>query len=105
MMSNTDNPPPDYMALYDNLRNQNEKLRKEVSKLTQQRDEAVNDLREALFIKADRIAKQVDAAAEGEARLTDQKILTDFIMDCVKLKPREVVIKYRGSVILEVKTK
>ena len=105
MLSTGKFPEPDYMKLYDVERNLNEKLRKELQKLSKERDQAIMDLREALFIKADRIAKQVDAASEGEARLTDQKILTDFIMDCVKLKPREVVIKYRGSVILEVKTK
>jgi len=95
-------PEPDYMKLYDALRSQNEKLRKEVKELTTQRDKALNDLREALFIKADKIAESLNDASEGEAKLTDQKILADFIISSLKQKPREVIIKYRGSIILEI---
>ena len=103
MMS--DSPEPDYMKLYDNVRNQNEKLRTQVEQLTIERDQAIKDLREALFIKADAVSKQLDEASEGEARLTDQKILTDFIINALKRKPREVTIKYKGNIILEITPK
>jgi hypothetical protein len=42
---------------------------------------------------------------DGEARITDQKMLTDFVMNSLKLRPREVVIKYRGSIVLEIRPK
>lgn len=100
MMS--DKPEPDYMKLYDNVRNQNEKLRTQVEQLTIERDQAIKDLREALFIKADAVSKELDKASQGEARLTDQKMLTDFIINALKRKPREVIIKYKGNVILEI---
>lgn len=90
------------MKLYDNVRNQNEKLRTQVEQLTIERDQAIKDLREALFIKADHVAKEIEQASEGEARLTDQKLLTDFVINALKRKPREVIIKYRGSIILEI---
>ena len=100
MMS--DKPEPDYMKLYDNVRNQNEKLRTQVEQLTIERDQAIKDLREALFIKADAISKQLDQASQGEARLTDQKLLTDFVINSLKLKPKEVIIKWKGSFVLDI---
>jgi hypothetical protein len=102
---NSNDPPPDYMKLYDNVRNQNEKLRAQVEQLTIERDQAIKDLREALFIKADAVSKQIEQASEGEARLTDQKMLTDFVINALKRKPREVIIKYKGSIILEITPK
>ena len=98
----SDKPEPDYMKLYDNVRNQNEKLRTQVEQLTIERDQAIKDLREALFIKADAVSKQLDAASQGEARLTDQKLLTDFIINSLKLKPKEVIIKWKGSIVLDI---
>ena len=100
MMS--DKPEPDYMKLYDNVRNQNEKLRAQVEQLTIERDQAIKDLREALFIKADAVSKQLDQASQGEARLTDQKLLTDFVINSLKLKPKEVIIKWKGSIVLDI---
>jgi hypothetical protein len=100
MMS--DKPEPDYVKLYDNLRNQNEKLRAQVEQLTIERDQAIKDLREALFIKADAVSKQLDQASQGEARLTDQKLLTDFVINSLKLKPKEVIIKWKGSIVLDI---
>ena len=100
MMS--DKPEPDYVKLYDNLRNQNEKLRTQVEQLTIERDQAIKDLREALFIKADAVSKQIDQASQGEARLTDQKLLTDFVINSLKLKPKEVIIKWKGSIVLDI---
>ena len=41
MMSGS--PEPDYMKLYDNVRNQNEKLRTQVEQLTIERDQAIKD--------------------------------------------------------------
>ena len=98
-------PDPDYAKLYDNVRNQNEKLRTQVEQLTIERDQAIKDLREALFIKADAVSKQIEQASEGEARLTDQKMLTDFVINALKRKPKEVIIKYKGSIILEITPK
>ena len=100
MMS--DKPEPDYMKLYDNVRNQNEKLRTQVEQLTIERDQAIKDLREALFIKADAVSKQLEEASQGEARLTDQKLLTDFVINSLKLKPKEVIIKWKGSIVLDI---
>ena len=100
MMS--DKPEPDYMKLYDNVRNQNEKLRTQVEQLTIERDQAIKDLREALFIKADAVSKELDQASQGEARLTDQKLLTDFVINSLKLKPKEVIIKWKGSIVLDI---
>ena len=98
----SDKPEPDYMKLYDNVRNQNEKLRTQVEQLTIERDQAIKDLREALFIKADAVSKQLDQASQGEARLTDQKLLTDFVINSLKLKPKEVIIKWKGSIVLDI---
>ena len=95
-------PEPNYVKLYDNLRNQNEKLRTQVEQLTIERDQAIKDLREALFIKADAVSKELDQASQGEARLTDQKLLTDFVINSLKLKPKEVIIKWKGSIVLDI---
>jgi predicted nuclease with TOPRIM domain len=89
---------------YDVLRNRIEKLEKEKTLLFNENEE----LREACarlqtnqgFVKASDVSEQ-----DGEARITDQKMLTDFVMNSLKLRPREVVIKYRGSIVLEIRPK
>jgi aminoglycoside N3'-acetyltransferase len=87
--------------LYDTLRTQNERLRKQVEQLTAERDQALKDLREALFIKADAVAKQGDG--QGEARITDQKLIQDFVIDSLKVKPNQVIIKWTGSIVTDVR--
>jgi hypothetical protein len=89
--------------LYQTLRNQNEKLRREVEQLTIERDQALKDLREALFIKADAVAKQDPGEGEGEARITDSKMIQDFVIDSLKLKPDSVIIKWTGSIVTDVR--
>jgi hypothetical protein len=102
MMSDT---TPIYTAdQYDVLRSRIDKLEKEKTSLFNENEE----LREACarlqtnqgFVKASDVSEQ-----DGEARITDQKMLTDFVMNSLKLRPREVVIKYRGSIVLEIRPK
>jgi hypothetical protein len=105
MMSN---PQPGFVpqGVYDSVIFHNEKLRKQVEILTQENDE----LKEACarlqtnqgFVKASEVS---ETSQDGEARITDQKMLTDFVMNSLKLRPREVVIKYRGSVVFEIRPK
>ena len=103
----SDTPPPDYMSLYDSVRNQNEKLRAEVERLIIERDQALKDLREALFIKADAIAREVKEQ-ENQYATTDAGVITNAIMDLRKLlqKPGVKVHKIRaavtGNTIIEV---
>jgi cell division septum initiation protein DivIVA len=99
MMS--DNPPPDYMKLYDNLRNQNEKLRQQVSELTEQKEGLTQALEKIQMVKASQLAE----ASEGEASINDSKMITNFVMDCLKARPKQVTVKYRGSIIIEIKPK
>ena len=98
-MSN--HPEPDYVKLYDNVRNQNEKLRQQVSELTQQNAGLSEALEKVQMVKASQLAD----LSEGEAKLSNEKMITDFVMDCLKLKPKQVIIKYRGSIVLEIKPK
>ena len=94
-----DNPPPDYMRLYDNLRNQNEKLRQQVSELMEEKEGLTQALEKIQMVKASQLAE----ASEGEASINDSKMITDFVMDCLKAKPKHVTIKYRGSSVLEIR--
>ena len=98
-MSN--NPEPDYLKLYDNVRNQNEKLRQAVSELTERNEGLSQALEKVQMIKASALAD----AAEGQVNINDSKMITDFVMDCLKAKPKQVIIKYRGSIVLEIKPK
>lgn len=101
-MSNSNsnsNPEPDYMKLYDNVRNQNEKLRQQVSELTEQNTGLSQALEKVQMVKASQLAD----ATEGQASINDSKMISDFVMDCLKAKPKQVIIKYRGSVVLEIK--
>ena len=40
---------------------------------------------------------------EGEVTITDTELIRNFVMDALKLKPTRVVIKYRGSIVMEIK--
>lgn len=90
----------------DVLRNRIEKLEKEKTLLFNENEE----LREACarlqtnqgFVKASDVN---ETSQDGEARITDQKMLTDFVMNSLKLRPREVVIRYRGSIVMEIRPK
>jgi hypothetical protein len=86
-------------------------LRKRIERLEQEKTVLFNEneeLREACarlqtnsgFKKASDVSEQ---AQDGEATITDAKLITNFVMDCLKLKPRRVVIKYRGSFVMDVK--
>ena len=105
MLSN--HPDPDYVKLYDNVRNQNEKLRKEVEQLIIQRDQALKDLREALFIKADAVAREVKEQEQRFAT-SDSGVITNAIMDLRKLllrpgvKIRKIKTVIMGDTIIEV---
>ena len=100
----TDTTPIYTADQYDVLRNRIDKLEKEKTHLFNENEE----LREACarlqtnqgFVKASDVNDQ-----DGEARITDQKMLTDFVINSLKLKPREVIIKYRGSIVLEIRPK
>lgn len=86
----------------DVLRNRIEKLEKEKSVLFDE-NEQLKEVAARLqtnqgFVKASEFKDQ-----EGEARITDTQLIRNFVMDALKLKPREVIIKYRGSIILEIK--
>ena len=99
MLSSNPNPEPDYMQLYDTVRNQNEKLRQQVRELAQQNEGLSEALEKVQMVKASALAD----AAEGQVSINDSKMITDFVMDCLKAKPKQVIIKYRGSVVLEIK--
>jgi regulator of replication initiation timing len=70
------------------LFNENEELREVAAKLQTNQG----------FVKASDVSEQ-----EGEARIRDTDLIRNFVMDALKLKPREIVIKYRGSIVLEIK--
>ena len=87
----------------DILRNRIEKLEQEKTILfneNEQLREACAKLQTNSGFKPASEIKPEDQ--DGEARLTDQKMLTDFIINALKRKPKEVIIKYRGSIILEI---
>ena len=71
------------------LFNQNEELREVAAKLQTNQG----------FVKA----SDVNDQQEGEARIRDTELIRNFVMDALKLKPREIVIRYRGSIVLEIK--
>ena len=50
------------------------------------------------FVKASDVQEQ-----DGEAKIIDTELIRNFVMDALKRKPREIVIKYRGSIVLEIK--
>jgi hypothetical protein len=89
---------------YDVLRKRIEKLEQEKTRLFNENEE----LREACarlqtnqgFVKASDVTGQEQ---DGEAKITDTQLIRNFVMDALKLKPREIVIKYRGSIVLEIK--
>jgi regulator of replication initiation timing len=86
----------------DVLRNRIENLEQEKTRLFNENEE----LREVAaklqtnqgFVKASDVNEQ-----EGEARIRDSELIKNFVMDALKLKPREILIKYRGSIVLEIK--
>lgn len=100
------NPQPGFVpeGVYDTVRHRLERAKEIIGMLTRENDE----LKEACarlqtnqgFVKASEVSDQ-----DGEAKITDQKMLTDFVMNSLKLRPREVVIKYRGSVVVEIRPK
>jgi predicted nuclease with TOPRIM domain len=88
----------------DVLRNRIEKLEKEKSILfdenEQLREVAAKLQTNAGFKPASELNNQEQ---EGEAKITDAKLLTNFVMDALKLKPREVIIKWHGKIVMEIK--
>lgn len=92
------NPEPDYLKLYDNVRNQNEKLRQQVSELMERNEGLSQALEKVQMVKASALAD----AAEGEARIIDQKMITDFVIDALKVKPRQVIVRYKGSIVMKI---
>ena len=86
----------------DVLRNRIEKLEKENSVLlnenTELREVAAKLQTNQGFVKASEVQDQ-----EGEAKIRDTELIRNFVMDALKRKPREIVIKYRGSIVLEIK--
>ena len=87
---------------YDIMRNKAYKADQKIEALELRVKDLEKDLQQALFIKADHISKELDAASEGEAKLIDQKMLTDFVINSLKLKPRQVIFKWKGSIIMEI---
>ena len=87
---------------YDVLRNRIEKLEKENSVLlnenTELREVAAKLQTNQGFVKASDVNDQ-----DGEAKIIDTELIRNFVMDALKLKPREIVIRYRGSIVLEIK--
>jgi regulator of replication initiation timing len=97
------------MATMSDKDNQIDVLRNRIQKLEQEKTILFNEneeLREVAaklqtnqgFVKASDVNEQ-----EGEARIRDTELIRNFVMDALKLKPREIVIKYRGSIVLEIK--
>jgi hypothetical protein len=102
------NPNPGFVpeGVYDTVRNRLERAKEIIASLTSENDqlrEACAKLQTNSGFKPASEIKPEDQ--DGEARITDQKMLTDFVMNSLKLRPREVVIKYRGSVVLEIRPK
>jgi hypothetical protein len=102
----SDSPPPDYMKLYDVERNINEKLRKELQKLSKERDQAIMDLQEALFIKADKIAKSLEE--HQHFTTSDPHIITNAILELRKIlmksgvKIHKIKTVTSGDIIVEI---
>jgi hypothetical protein len=90
--------------LIDVLRNRIQNLEQDKTRLFNENEE----LREACarlqtnsgFVKASDVKPEDQ---DGEAKITDTQLIRNFVMDALKLKPREIVIKYRGSIVLEIK--
>jgi len=85
----------------DVLRNRIEKLEREKTILFNENEE-LKEVAARLqtnqgFVKASEVTGQEQ---DGEAKITDAKLLTNFVMDALKLKPRQVIIRYRGSIVL-----
>ena len=88
----------------DVLRNRIEKLEREKNILFNENEE----LKEACarlqtnqgFVKASEVTGQEQ---EGVAKITDTQLIRNFVMDALKLKPRQIIIRYRGSIVLEIK--
>lgn len=87
----------------DVLRNRIEKLEKEKSILFDE-NEQLREVAAKLQTNAGfKPASEYTQEQDGEAKITDAKLLTNFVMDALKLKPREVIIKWRGSIVMEIK--
>lgn len=101
-MNDKDSTPLYTADQVDVLRNRIQKLEQEKTILFNENEE----LREVAaklqtnqgFVKASDVNDQ-----EGEARIRDTELIRNFVMDALKLKPREIVIRYRGSIVLEIK--
>lgn len=87
----------------DVLRNRVEKLEKEKTLLFNENEELKEVCRRFQtnqgFSKASEFTGKEQ---DGEAKITDQKMLTDFVMNSLKLRPKQVIIKYRGSIVVEI---
>jgi hypothetical protein len=103
-MNDKDTTPLYTADQMDVLRNRIEKLEKEKSLLfdenEQLREVATKLQTNAGFKPASELNGQDQ---EGQAKITDTQLIRNFVMDALKLKPREVIIKYRGSIVLEIK--
>ena len=101
-MNDKDSTPLYTADQYDVLRNRIQKLEQEKTILfnenEQLREVAAKLQTSQGFVKASDVSEQ-----EGEARIRDSELIRNFVMDALKRKPREIVIKYRGSIVLEVK--
>jgi hypothetical protein len=92
-------------AQMDVLRNRIEKLEKEKEILFNENEE-LKEVAAKLqtnqgFMKASEV--ETNQEQDGEAKITDAKLLTNFVIDALKLKPREVIIRWRGSIVMEIK--
>ena len=86
----------------DILRNRIEKLEKEKSVLFEE-NEQLREVASKLQTNSGFKPASEFKDQEGEARITETQLIRNFVMDALKLKPREVIIKYRGSIVLEIK--
>ena len=86
------------MQLYDNVRNQNEKLRAQVEQLTIERDQAIKDLREALFIKAEHIQRTRHKQAKARLDLQSKNV-NRLYYKRIKAKAKGMTIKYKGNIM------
>lgn len=67
--------------------------------------EIIDELRAEVAGLSEALMRQsLDKAkeAEGEAVIRERNMITQFVVDATKLRPRSIKIKYRGSTVVEI---
>jgi len=88
----------------DVLRNRIEKLEQEKTILFDENEQLKEVLRRFQTNQGFKPASEFKGEEQdGEATITDTQLIRNFVMDSLKAKPKRIVIKYRGSIVMEIK--